>query len=74
MKDYSLVTYQLVKEFHSRNNFRALDGISLTIKKNEIMGLLGQNGAGKTTFISILIGLIESDYGDFYINGFSGSE
>ena len=35
---------------------RILSGISVSIKENEIMGLLGSNGSGKTTFINVLIG------------------
>jgi ABC-type multidrug transport system ATPase subunit len=33
-----------------------LSGLSVSIKENEIMGLLGLNGSGKTTFINILLG------------------
>ena len=41
----------------------ALDNLSFTLYENEIYGLLGQNGAGKSTFISILSGLIEANSG-----------
>ena len=40
-----------------------LDGLSCTFYENEIYGLLGENGAGKTTFISIISGLIEATDG-----------
>jgi ABC-type multidrug transport system ATPase subunit len=33
-----------------------LSGLSVSIQENEIMGLLGLNGSGKTTFINILLG------------------
>jgi ABC-type multidrug transport system ATPase subunit len=42
---------------------KALKGISLDIHKGSILGLLGHNGAGKSTTISILTGLIEKSEG-----------
>jgi len=33
-----------------------LSGLSVSIKENEIMGLLGLNGSGKTTFINVILG------------------
>lgn len=50
-------------------NFRALTDVSLTLRKNEILGLLGPNGAGKTTFMKVLLGLIPSDEGDMELLG-----
>jgi ABC-2 type transport system ATP-binding protein len=52
----------LVRAFGS---FRAVDGVSFTVKAGEIFGLLGANGAGKTTAIKMLCGLIPptSGYG-----------
>ena len=37
--------------------FKAINKLSLTIKRGEIFAILGPNGAGKTTLISILLGL-----------------
>ena len=48
---------------------KALDNISLSIKKNELFGLLGINGAGKKTLINILTGLIKKTSGKIYVNG-----
>lgn len=45
-----------VKNKH-RRNFRALDGISFDVKKGEILGLVGSNGAGKSTTLKILTGV-----------------
>ncbi|MDA1477801.1 ABC transporter ATP-binding protein [Bacillus changyiensis] len=48
-----------------------LKDIDFTVKKGEIVGLLGPNGSGKTTLIKLLTGLIKKSSGDIFINGFS---
>jgi ABC-2 type transport system ATP-binding protein len=48
---------------------RAVDGISLSVKKGEIYGFLGLNGAGKTTTIRMLLGMINPTAGSAYIYG-----
>ncbi len=48
---------------------RALDGISFTIPEGKIIGLLGPNGSGKTTFIKIVAGLLTSDFGTVTVMG-----
>jgi simple sugar transport system ATP-binding protein len=41
----------------------------LSVRRNEIIGLLGDNGAGKSTLIKILSGALRADSGDIYIDG-----
>jgi len=41
----------------SYNGVEAVNNISFAIKKNEIIGLLGPNGCGKTTTIGMILGL-----------------
>ena len=36
-----------------------MSGLSVSIRENEIMGLLGPNGSGKTTFINVLLGKLD---------------
>ena len=55
-------------------NFTALESLNLEIKSGEIYALLGQNGAGKSTTINILLGLIKASSGDAFINGVSVTE
>jgi ABC-2 type transport system ATP-binding protein len=59
-------TKNLTKKFGA---FKAVDGISLTVKKGEIYGFLGLNGAGKTTTIRMLLGMIRPTSGESYLNG-----
>jgi lipopolysaccharide export system ATP-binding protein len=47
----------------------AVDGISFEVHSGEIAGLLGQNGAGKSTAFSMVIGMIKPDHGKVYFRG-----
>jgi len=51
----------ITKRFGS---FTANDNVDIELKKGEILGLLGANGAGKTTFIKMLLGLYSIDEGE----------
>jgi ABC-2 type transport system ATP-binding protein len=68
MSEAFLVAQNLRKSF---NEHRAVNGVSFTIYKGEIFGLLGPNGAGKTTTIRILSTVLEPDFGDVTIGGYS---
>lgn len=52
-------------------DFTALKSLNLNVSAGEIYALLGQNGAGKSTTINILLGLLEPTSGQAYINGTS---
>ena len=56
----------LTKSF---GNKKAVDDLSLHIKKGEIFGFFGHNGAGKTTTIKSCCGIQSFDSGDIFING-----
>src|SRR5437016_3583709 len=48
---------------------RAVDGLDLTVNHGEIYGFLGVNGAGKTTAIRLLMGIIKADNGSLELLG-----
>ncbi|RRS31049.1 MAG: response regulator receiver protein [Epsilonproteobacteria bacterium (ex Lamellibrachia satsuma)] len=50
-------------------DFVANDHVSMNLHGGEIVGLLGANGAGKTTFIKMLLGLYPIDEGELYLLG-----
>ncbi len=51
--------------------FVAVDNISFTINEGEIVGLLGQNGAGKSTTMNMLTGFISQTEGDILVDGYN---
>jgi len=57
----------LTKKFGS---FTAVDNISFFIEKGEVFGFLGANGAGKTTAMKMLIGLLTPSFGKASVAGF----
>ena len=58
----------LTRHFHlgRGQTLHAVDGISLTIEQNEILGLVGESGSGKSTFGKTLIGLLDRTSGAAY--------
>jgi len=53
----------------SGKKLRAVDGLVLEVRDNEIFGLLGPNGSGKSTTIKIVLGLLEPSHGECAIFG-----
>jgi len=65
--DTPLEVFELSKVY---NNKEAVKNISFKINKNEIVGILGPNGCGKTTTIGMILGLLKPTKGRVLINGF----
>ena len=51
-------------------NIKAIDNLSLKINDGEIVGFIGLNGAGKTTAIKMMTGILQPDIGTIKINGY----
>ncbi len=64
---YIIETNELTKMF---GDFTAVDAISFEVKKGEIFGFLGANGAGKTTAMKMLIGILNPSSGKAKVAGF----
>jgi simple sugar transport system ATP-binding protein len=62
-----LVRMEHINKFFGR--VQALNDVTLSVRRDEIVGLLGDNGAGKSTLIKILSGALRADSGDIYMHG-----
>jgi ABC-2 type transport system ATP-binding protein len=67
MFDHAIEVHNLTKKFGS---FTAVDHISFSVQPGEIFGFLGANGAGKSTTIRMLCGLLEPTSGSGTVGGF----
>jgi len=58
--EFVIETKDLRKRF---GTVRAVDGVSLQVRRGEVFGFLGPNGSGKTTTIGMILGLIHPTAG-----------
>ncbi|MGI6216927.1 MAG: ATP-binding cassette domain-containing protein [Coriobacteriales bacterium] len=73
MSDVILSVRDLKKTYHQKNGstVEAVKGISFDVKRGEVFGFLGANGAGKSTTISMLTTQLKTSGGDATIDGIS---
>ncbi len=64
----SIIVNNLTKKFGS---FTAVDNVSFDVNRGDIFGFLGANGAGKSTTIRMLTGILEPTSGDAIVGGYS---
>ena len=69
--EHALKTNLLTKQFGHQ---KAVDGVSVNIERGSIYGLIGRNGAGKTTFLRMIGGLAAPTSGEMEIMGFSSAD
>ena len=62
----AIVTRDLVKK---RGKHRALDGLTISVPRGSILGLVGENGAGKTTWMMTVAGFLRPDAGEIDLLG-----
>lgn len=76
MAEYALKTENVTKTyqisggmFRGKKNLKAVNGVSLSIPKGSILGLVGESGCGKTTIAKMILGLEKKSGGNLYIGG-----
>ena len=69
--EYVLKTNALSKTY---KNFKALNGLTMSVPKGAIYGFVGKNGAGKTTLIRLICGLQEPASGGYSLYGIENSD
>lgn len=75
--EYAIETFSLTKIFSDwwgRARVYAVDNLDLQVRYNEVFGLLGPNGSGKTTTIKMLLGLLHPTKGKSLILGGDGAD
>ena len=65
MKQYILEAKNISKTF---GNVKALEDVNFYLRKGKIHGLLGENGAGKSSLMNILSGIYQPEKGSIFIN------
>lgn len=66
LKEYVV---QLLRKKLTFNEFKALNNVSFNVKKGEVLGLVGHNGAGKSTVLKVISGILKPTFGSVTLHG-----
>ena len=66
-QDENIVDLKDISVFYNKRQI--LNNLNMKIKKQEILGMLGPNGVGKSTIFNLITGLKDPNHGEIIING-----
>ena len=69
MNQENILEVSHLKQYFGKNDFKAVDDVSFSIKKGEVLGVVGESGCGKTTTGRSIIKLYNATSGDVYFKG-----
>ncbi|MDD9842055.1 MAG: ABC transporter ATP-binding protein/permease, partial [Alphaproteobacteria bacterium] len=72
--DFAILQLENVDFAYTSNAHKALNNISLTIKSGDAVGLIGHSGAGKTSLVDLILGLLDPVGGRVKVNGIALAE
>lgn len=61
--------FRFLSASRKKKSFQAIHDISFSVKKGEVLGIIGTNGSGKTTLLRIISGIYKPDSGNVKVNG-----
>ena len=73
IKKFRIIKFKSKPVFSAKNISKSfgkrviLRKIDIHLNKGEMLGLLGSNGTGKSTFMNIVLGLLKADFGDIFL-------
>ena len=70
--DETLIELKNISVFYNKRQI--IDNLNFKINKQEVLGMLGPNGVGKSTIFNLITGLKSPDFGDIIINGVNCTE
>ena len=74
IKKFRIIKFKSKPILNAKNISKSFDGrmilrkIDIHLNQGEMLGMLGSNGAGKSTFMNIVLGLLRCDFGDIFLN------
>ena len=74
IKKFIIIKFKSKPILNAKNISKSFDGrmilrkIDIHLNQGEMLGMLGSNGAGKSTFMNIVLGLLRCDFGDIFLN------
>tara|TARA_B100001123_G_C15312864_1_gene1025106 strand:+ start:1124 stop:1888 length:765 start_codon:yes stop_codon:yes gene_type:complete len=74
IKKFRIIKFKSKPILSAKNISKSFDGrvilrnVDIKLNQGEMLGLLGSNGAGKSTFMNIVLGLLKCDFGDIFLN------